>query len=198
MGEGSTIGGSERRRRRQPRPATAERLRKAALAYIDRYATSAAHLRAVLMRRVDRSARLHGTDRAAGAAWADEIVAELVTRGLVDDRAFAETRANSLHRSGASRRRIAATLKTRGVGEDDIEAAIGALDERWPDRELAAACHYARRRRLGPWRAADSRAEHRERDLAALARAGFSYRIAERVVECDDIDALEDEARSGA
>ncbi|MEK9831758.1 MAG: RecX family transcriptional regulator, partial [Rhodospirillaceae bacterium] len=65
-----------RRTRRKPRPATEERLRKAALSYIDRYATSAANLRDVLMRRVRRSVRLHGTDPEEAAAWADAIVAE--------------------------------------------------------------------------------------------------------------------------
>ena len=59
--------------RRQPKPATQERLRKAALYYIDRYATSAAHLRSVLMRRVSRSARLHDTDPQEGEAWIEVI-----------------------------------------------------------------------------------------------------------------------------
>ena len=58
------------KKRRKPKPATQERLRKAALYYIDRYATSAANLREVLMRRVRRSVRLHGTDPEEAAACA--------------------------------------------------------------------------------------------------------------------------------
>ena len=55
-------------RRRVPRPATPERLEKAALAYLERFAASSESLRRVLRRRVRRSAELHGTDPAEGEA----------------------------------------------------------------------------------------------------------------------------------
>lgn len=179
------------KKRRKPKPATQERLRKAALYYIDRYATSAEHLKSVLMRRVIRSARLHETDQQEGQIWIDEIVADLVNRGLVDDRAFAETRALSLHRGGASRRKIAMALKVKGVGDEDIETALRALEETHANAELVAARNYARRRRFGPWRSPAERTERRDRDLAAMARAGFSFRMAQRVIDAADIDALE-------
>lgn len=181
----------ESRKRRQPKPATQKRLRNAALYYIDRYATSAEHLKSVLMRRVSRSARLHNTDPREGQAWVDEIVEDLVNRKLVDDAAFAETRAVSLHRGGASRRKIAMALRAKGVGTDDIDAALRALEDSHADAEFTAACNYARRRRFGPWRDAGARAERRDRDLAAMARAGFGFQMAERVIDAPDIDALE-------
>lgn len=177
--------------RRKPRPATEERLRKAALHYIDRYATAAGNLHEVLMRRVTRSARLHGTDVEEGRVWAEAIVRELVKRGLVDDRSYAETRARSLHRSGASKRKIAMALKTKGVSADDIEYALAELDDAHRNTELAAARNYARRRRFGPWRDADARAERRDRDLAAMARAGFGYTVSQKVIDAPDLDALE-------
>ncbi len=186
-----------RKKRRLPKPATAERLEKAALAHIDRYATSAANLRLVLLRRVERSARLHGTDRAEATAWVDAIIAKLLERHLLDDAAYARSRANSLHRSGASRRKIAATLQRKGVARSEIADALGALDAEFEDSELTAAYNYARRRRLGPYRAPEVRDERRERDLAALARAGFGYDTARRVVEARSVEELEAEV-SGA
>ena len=179
------------RERRKPKPANQERLRKAALYYIDRYATSGEHLKSVLMRRVTRSARLHDTNQEEGRIWVDEIVADLVNRRLVDDRAFAETRSISLHRGGASRRKIAMSLKMKGVGSDDIEAALRALDEAHDNSELVAARNYARRRRFGPWCNAEERTDRRDRELAAMARAGFSFRMAQRVIDAADIDALD-------
>ena len=64
-----------------------------------------------------------------------------------------------------------------------------------PDPELAAVIAYARRRRLGPWAPAEVRAGRQERDLAALARAGFSYRVARMVVEASDPSTLEEASR---
>jgi regulatory protein len=39
-----------------------------------------------------------------------------------------------------------------------------------------------RKRRLGPFRSAETRDEHRHKDLASLARQGFSFDIAKRAL----------------
>jgi regulatory protein len=177
--------------RRTPKPVTAERLHKAALRYLERYASSAENLRRVLRRRVERSARLHGTDRSEAEGWIDDIVARLAAADLLDDRAYAENRAFSLHRRGTSQRRIAAMLRQKGVGDDEIGAALRSLAAAAPVPDLAAAVRLARRRRLGPWRDAADRAERRERDLAALARAGFAFDLARRVVDAETTNSLD-------
>lgn len=197
------------RGRRVPRPATPERLEKAAYHYLERFATSAENLRRVLMRRVDRSAQIHGTDRAEGAAAVDRLVVRFVDSGLIDDRAFAEARAASLHRQGKGVRAIRQTLRQKGVDADTIDGALEslaedvALDARQRGEEgadadlaatdFAAAVRYARRRRIGPFRRT-ARADFRQRDLAALGRQGFDYDTARRIVEAEDAALLEAEA----
>jgi regulatory protein len=54
---------------------------------------------------------------------------------------------------------------------------------------LAAAIALARRRGLGPYRKKEGAAV-RDKDVASLARAGFSYDIARKVVDADDPDLL--------
>lgn len=177
-------------RRRGPKRATKKHLENAALHYLERFASSAAHLRRVLMRRVERSARVHGTDRAEGAALVADIVARFERSGLLDDRVYAEGRAAALFRRGTAPRAIRATLRAKGVAGEAIEAALGALGA-GADAELAAATALARRRRLGPYRPAEARAGRRDRDLAALARAGFGYDVARRVIDAEDAAELE-------
>ncbi|MCH9053159.1 MAG: RecX family transcriptional regulator, partial [Proteobacteria bacterium] len=80
------------RRRRGPREATAKYLRNSARYYLDRYATSSAHLRRLLLDKVARSARAHGTDPQAGAAAVDALIAEFLGAGLLDDARYAEDR----------------------------------------------------------------------------------------------------------
>ena len=65
----------EMKRRRVPRKMTPKRLQRVALHYLERYSSSSENLRRVLMRRVERSAWAHGTDREEGAAAIDAIVA---------------------------------------------------------------------------------------------------------------------------
>lgn len=185
--------GRRKRRRRGPRKATDASLGNAALHYLGRYATSSWNLRRVLMRKVERSARVHGTERDAAAAAVDRLIARYQESGLLDDRAYAEAQAAALHRRGASVRAIRARLLGKGVDGDLIEAALAVRAPGPGEPELAAALAYARRRRLGPCRPPAARKSMREKDLASLARAGFAYDIARRVMEAETAEELERE-----
>ena len=180
------------RKQRAPKKITEKYLKNSALYYLQRYASSSANLKSVLMRRVRRSSSHHGTSVEEGAELLDGVVARLEELGLLNDAAFAEAQATSLHRRGNSRRAIRMKLFQKGFGEEDIDAAIGALEGEFENVEIAAAAVSARKRRLGPYRDEEARKEFYEKDLAALARAGFSYDIAKQVVETESIEELED------
>ena len=182
------------RRRRTPKKATPERLEKAALFYLERYASSSENLRRVLMRRVERSARIHGGDREENAAAVDAIIARFLKAGLLDDQSFAQARAASLHRRGASMRAIRMKLSEKGVDAATAEKALETLADDLAldgeaDPDLTSAINYARRRRIGPYRTGPyrngDREEYKQRDLAALGRQGFSYDIAKRVIDAE-------------
>ena len=180
----------EAKRRRMPRKATSKRLERVALHYLERYSSSSENLRRVLMRRVERSARAHGTDREEGAAAIDAIVTKFQEYGYLNDRAYAEMRAGSLFRRGSSLRVIRYQLCLKGITGDIVDAVIADLMEEEPDPDRRAAVAYGRRRRIGPWRR-DRRDEFRDRDLAALGRQGFSYDIARWIVQAETPDELE-------
>ena len=184
-------------KRRVPRKATATSLENAALWYLTRFGTSAANLERVLARRVERSARHHGTDRQEGMASIGQLIARYRRSGLLDDRAYAIARAGTLNRRGKPVRAIAFALRAQGVMGEDIDEALSALKDQDADPDLGAAARYARRRRLGPFRAAPEREEHRRRDLAALARAGFGYSVARRIIEAERPGDLEAEDGTG-
>jgi regulatory protein len=168
-----------------------ELLERWALGYLARYSSSAENLRRVLIRRVRR----HAPEAALLArAQIDAIVARYRESGLLDDAAYAAGRVTSLHRRGDSLRAIRARLAAKGVPAEVVAEAVSGLRESAADPDIAAACAFARRRRLGPFcrGAAD-----RQRELAAFARAGFSRRIAEAVLACGDVEAIEALARDG-
>jgi regulatory protein len=168
-----------------------ELLERWALGYLGRYASSAENLRRVLMRRVRR----HAPEAVQPAR---PLIEAILTRyreaGLLDDAAYAAARATSLHRRGGSLMVIRTRLMAKGVAGEVVASAVGSLQELGPDPDLAAACAFARRRRLGPFRRA---AADRARELAAFARAGFGRRIAEAVLACADEEAVAALARDG-
>ncbi|WP_244424646.1 regulatory protein RecX [Methylobacterium nodulans] len=165
-------------------PISAASLERAALAYLERYGASTDMLRRVLLRRVAGRCRLRGEDPADFAALVEAVVAKAGRAGLVDDTIFADAKVRTLRRRGGSARAIHAKLAAKGVDRETVQAALAAHEaDRGEDDEAAAARAYARRRRLGPWRRAEERAEARMRDLAAMARAGFAPSLARRVID---------------
>ncbi|MFO1070969.1 MAG: RecX family transcriptional regulator [Geminicoccaceae bacterium] len=174
-----------------PRPPTEERLWRRALAYAERYGGTAASLRRVLLRRALRDAGALGLDPGPVQAAVERVVARARDARLVDDSAFAEARARRLVGRGTAPGRIAGRLAGKGVGAETAGAALDRLGAELGDLALRAAVALARRRRLGPWRPAPARPEHRQRDLAVLARAGFEWPVATAVIDAADPEALE-------
>ncbi|MCF3947944.1 regulatory protein RecX [Acidiphilium iwatense] len=178
--------------KRNPRdigaPPDAARLREAALAHLARFAATEAGLARVLGRRVDRWVRAAESAglapdsiaqaRRDGRAAIPLVIAALRDLGALNDTTFAESRARRLAREGHSRRAALVHLAMKGVDQD---IAAEALPES-PERDLAAACTYLRRRRLPPFAGGEAL---RMKALAALARGGFDRDIAERALALD-------------
>jgi regulatory protein len=122
---------------------------------------------------------------------ADEVLSRFVDVGLIDDAAFARAWVESRHYSrGLAGRALSAELRHRGVGADEIKAAIDEqLD---PDAEVAAA------RTLVDRKLASTRglaADQRTRRLAGmLARKGYPAALAFQVIR----EALEAEGEGAA
>src|SRR5579883_1558202 len=136
--------------RKGPRLATARYLENAALHYLERFASSSANLKRVLMRKVARSARFHGTDPAEGERLVDGIIVRYLEAGLLDDRAYAAQKAASLRRRGGSRYGIRGKLVQKGVEAELIQSTLDQLDEEEGAGDLAAAWAPIARPRRAP------------------------------------------------
>ncbi len=164
-----------------------------ALAYLGRFASSAENLRRVLLRRARRRGLPVPEASEQTATLVDALVERYRGSGLLDDVAYAAARVQSLHRRGELGARIRARLAAKGVESSLAAEAVQSLRAETDDPDLAAACAFARRRRLGPYRRA---AADPARELGAFARAGFPRRVAERVLACADVEAVEALARA--
>ena len=169
------------RRKRPPKPLDQAQLEELALAYVARFATSAAKLNAYLARKL----------RERG--WDDEnepdpasIVRRHVEHGHVDDEAFARARSGSLMRRGYGPRRIERDLGAAGIAED-IRQGLRASEA----EQRRAALALARRRRFGPYATQVVERAQREKQLAAMLRAGHAMDHACRILDAVDPDAAE-------
>lgn len=168
-------------RSRTQQPLDAGRLEELALAYVARFATTRSRLEDYLARKL-RERGWSGEGQAPVAALAERLAAA----GYVDDAAWAKAKSGSLLRSGYGMRRIAQTLGGAGVGEEDRKQALpGEAEQR------RSALALARKRRFGPFgREAPDRAR-REKQIAAMLRAGHPLDSARELVDAPSIAAAE-------
>ena len=182
--------------KRVARPITAKYLQNAATYYLERYPSTAEGLRRVLNRRVRKAEAFDAPVMENVQQAISAIVQKFVDAGMIDDQAFAQTKARALHRRGSSTRLMRQKLQHAGVDAETLDKAMVGLDEELHvdpvRRELTAAIALARRRKLGPFRQGKDRKDKRDRDLAAMARGGFAYALARKVIDATDVDALDE------
>ncbi len=164
---------------RKPKPVTKDRLHNAAMAYMGRFSTTGENLRQVLLRRIRRAEDMEPEAKAAMTAYIGELIERYQASGLLNDTAYVEGKVASMRRSGASARAIG--MKLRAKGADSEEVATVLQDSDGTDGD--AAWVFARRKRLGPYRPEDTRRDFRQKDMAAMGRAGFDYGTARAVID---------------
>ncbi len=159
---------------------TPETLMRMASYYLARTSASTSRLREVLERKIRRRCELRAAplpEPVAMRAMIDAVVERLTRAGLLDDAAYGRGRAAALARKGWPAWRIRTELQRQNIdagGEGLAEAVDLDAD--------AQATRLAQRKRLGPYRPG-AREPYRDRDIRALARAGFPVSVAKRVVD---------------
>lgn len=163
---------SPRRHNKIRKPLDQDGLNRLALHYVGRYATTRARLASYLRRKVQE----RGWNGENPADF-DTIVARCAELGYVDDRAFAENRVASLGRRGYGERRIGSALQQAGI-ERELAAEV------MPDEAEAfdAAEAYAKRKRIGRFGPPVTDPKLRQKQFAAMIRAGHSFDLAKRVL----------------
>lgn len=157
---------------------------QAALAYLNRFDAPVAKLRSRLLLRVRRRFGLaaHDPQLEQVSGWIDAVLLRFVESGILDDARYALTLAASARRRGASRRGVSEKLRRAGLTGELAKDAIASADATTEEPEAEAAARLVRRRRLGWCRSEEQRRERWARDLAVLARAGFSRDVALRAL----------------
>jgi regulatory protein len=167
---------------RKPSPLSDIRLEEMALAYVARFATTRAKLEAYLVRKL-RERGWEGEHQPDPQA----LSRRFAEAGYVDDALYARMKSDSLLRRGYGGRRVGEALRAAGVDEDlrgDVAPGTAAARK--------AACALARRRRFGPWGDPLPDRPVREKQIAAMLRAGHTLDNARQIVEATDPAAVEE------
>ena len=164
------------RRANKRGPLGPQSLEEAAITYVARYATTEAKLVGYLRRKL----RERGWE-GEREPQVEAIAARMVEAGYIDDLSFAKARSGGLLRRGYGARRIGQALFQAGVDEAVSEEVAPAEAER---RE--AALVLARRRGFGPFGREPVDEKRREKQIAAMLRAGHAFPDALAMIDARD------------
>lgn len=184
VGEERTASRRDAGSRRAPVPLDRARLEELAIRYVSRFATTRAKLESYLRRKLRERGWAEG-----GEPDLQALAGRFVELGYIDDAAYARAKATSLLGRGYGQGRVRQALSVAGVSEEDGTEARAVVE----DGAVESALRFARRRKLGPYAIERLDPPAREKALAAMLRAGHSFRLAKLVLDTPPGEPLDAE-----
>lgn len=190
---------AHKRARKKTAPLDETTLRDLALSYVARFATTAARLEAYLARKLRERGIAPDAEGRVREPDIPSLVTRLIELGYVDDDAYARSRSRDLTQRGYGKRRVEQALWAAGVEEQ--ARANNAPGEAAGRR---AAMMLARKRGFGPFSKgmsdspyegspdADAARKRREKQVAAMLRAGHLYEHVQFIFEATEPEVVED------
>lgn len=168
------------------RKMTKNRLQNIALYYLERFDSSVSNLRQVLKKRVwDYARQTPDFDVNEAQNWIDEIVRRCEELGYINDNRYAEFKVDNYLAAGKPERYIRQKMQQKGIDEAIIDSVLQNKD--FDEEEMAM--RFAAKKKIGPYQEdEEKRIQCRQKDLAALVRAGFGYEIAKKIIGTENID----------
>ena len=87
-----------------------------------------------------------------------------------------------LFRRGYSLNKISFSLKSKGIGQDDIKFSLDKIKNDKSDPDFTSAMKICKKRRIGPIRPEGNRELFYKKDMGILARSGFSYDVSKKIL----------------
>lgn len=174
------------KRKRPAKKITPQRLKNIGLYYLKRFESSVENLRSVLQKRVNQYAKENPDfNKQEAYQWVEDVLTEFEKLHYLDDKRFTEIKVRSYIAAGKPARYIQNKLREKGIANAQIEDMLD--DFGYNPQEMAL--KLAKRKKIGPFRPdEESRKINRQKDMAALIRAGFDYDVVAEIMGADFID----------
>ena len=157
-----------------------EKLKKYALDYLNKYASSKKNLEMILLKRIKKYV---WEDKESQKQYHKEIMSiinELEKNNIINDEIFADSKIFEYLRLGKSNLSIRYNLLKKGINKECVDKIFIKLKNENPDYELEAAIIFAKKKKLD-----FGDLNNKDKNLSKMARAGFNYGIALKVLGYD-------------
>ena len=149
---------------------------KYAINYLSKYSSSKSNLERILRNKI-RKTNIEKKEKFTLYSSISEIIKKLEKNNFINDYNYATSKVNIFISSGKSKIFIKNYLFKKGIDEklsSEIFAELNEEDSNW---EIKSARIFARKKNI------KTNNNNYEKNLSKMARAGFSYEIAKKILE---------------
>ncbi len=152
-----------------------KKLLKYAIDYLSKYDSSKVNLVNVLKRKILRL-KITNYEKGKLINIIESIIIKLEKNKFIDDNRYSSTKILSLSNSGKSKNFIFNYLIKKGVNKTQIQNNLNLIQQDNDNWELNSAKIFAKKKKLL------EKDQSYEKNLAKMARAGFSYDICKKIL----------------
>ena len=166
---------------------TIDEIRNFAYSYLEKYSPSKQQLRIYLFKKLIKT-KQNISSKKEIFNLIDSIITTLVDNKFISDKHYSDIKSKTFLKRGYSLNKIRYSLIKKGIDEKYIKASISKIKEKESDPDFFSAIKLCKKRRIGPIREENNRSLFYKKDIAILARSGFSYELSKKIL---DIPKLE-------
>ena len=149
---------------------------KYAINYLSKYSSSKTNLERILKNKIRRE-KIEKKEKFILYNSIPEVLKKLEKNNFINDYNYANSKVNIFISNGKSKVFIKNYLFRKGIDEKLSSEILLEVDEEDSDWEIKAARIFARKKNF------QKNNNNNEKNLSKMARAGFSYEIAKKIIE---------------
>ena len=156
-------------------------LKKYALSYLSKYDSTKKNLERILTNKVLRMKKIEKNEKTNLFKTINQIVKSLESKNIINEENFSFNKISSLCRQGKSETFIKNTLIKKKVDKKIINKTLIDFEINNPNWKSASAKKFANKKKVGRF----NDIQNKKKDLAIMARAGFDYETAKKILGND-------------
>ncbi len=149
---------------------------KYAINYLSKYSSSKTNLERILKNKIRRT-KIEKREKFILYNSIPEVIKKLEKNNFINDYDYATSKINIFISNGKSKNFIKNYLFKKGIDEKLSSQIFVELDEEDSMWEIKSAKTFARKKNF------QNNNQNKEKNLSKMARAGFSYEIAKKIIE---------------
>ena len=175
------------RNKRKPLKVTVEEMRNFAFAYVEKYAPSKQQLKTYLLKKYLKTS-VPNIKKQDVTNLIDIVLSDLEKSKFINDKFYSESKAKSMIQRGSSINKIRNYLIGKGINSEYIKETVNKIHDDNSDQDFFSAIKLCKKKRIGPARTEDNRSLFYKKDIAILARSGFSYELSKKILDIPKVE----------